>query len=74
MHVAATVILRLSVELEADGRSWSHPWDHYPFVRDNKCVWLAWHDLDQQHREQVRRALVQIERSMGTLATSRELA
>ena len=67
MQVAAKIILELSLELQNYGRSWPHPWDHYPFVTGGETVWLRYRDLNAEQREQVRLAMVRVRRRLGAL-------
>ena len=73
MQVAAKMILELSLELRDDGRPWPHPWDHYPFLADGRHVWLRYRDLSAEQREQVRHALVYVQRRLGPTRVSHGL-
>jgi hypothetical protein len=68
MCVAAKIMLRLSIELEDDGRPWPHPWDYYPLVTDGKYIWLRYQDLNAEQREQIRRTLVRVSRGLRMLS------
>ena len=70
MHVATEIILQLSIEQEADGIPWPHPWDHYPFIRNGNYVWLPYQDLDAEQQRKIRHALVDVKRRLGTLIVS----
>ncbi len=72
MRVASKLILQLSIELEDDGRPWPHPWDHYPFHKDGKHVWLRYQDIDAEQHEQIRHALLRVNRRLGALAVLSE--
>jgi hypothetical protein len=70
VRVASEIILRLSIEQEAAGVLWPHPWDHYPFMANGNCVWRRYQDLDTGQREEIRYALVQVKRRIGALTLS----
>lgn len=74
MRVASEIILQLSIEQEADGIPWPHPWDHYPFMLNGNCVWLRYQELDSVKRRKIRDALVHIERRLGMLGVSSRFA
>jgi hypothetical protein len=60
MHVAADIILQLSLEQRGSGPPWPHPWDHYPFLCNGEAIWLRYRDLDQGQRELVQTAMDEI--------------
>jgi len=70
MRVASEIILQLSIEQQAVGPPWPHPWDHYPFMKNGTCVWLRYSDLGSEQREQIRHTLVRVRRKLGALTVS----
>lgn len=73
MRIASEIILGLTVEQKVAGSPWPHPWDHYPFVADGKCVWVRYQDLDTGQREQIKDALADMQRTLGALGIAPEL-
>jgi hypothetical protein len=65
MRLALEIILKLSIEQKLAGLCWPHPWDHYPFIKDDGHIWLRYRDLDSRQRTQIRRALAQIARRLA---------
>ena len=70
MRLASEIILELDIEQKMTGLYWPHPWDHYPFIRDNACIWLRYQDLDNMQRDLIRHALVQIDRRLSRTASA----
>ena len=68
MRVASEIILKLSIELESTGPTWPHPWDHYPFWFSGKHVWLPYQSLDLTQREQIKRAVVHVNKKLAQQA------
>ena len=60
MRLALDMILELSIEQRRAGLCWPHPWDHYPFIRDNAYIWLRYRDLDSMQRDQIRRTVSEV--------------
>jgi hypothetical protein len=67
VRVASEIILQLSIEQEAAGVPWPHPWDHYPFMTNGNYVWRRYQDLDSGQREEIRHTLVHVKRRLGAL-------
>jgi hypothetical protein len=55
------------MELEHAGHPWPHPWDHYPFLSEDECVWVRYQDLDAADRQQVRLAVRYVSRALDVL-------
>jgi hypothetical protein len=64
LRPAAETIPELSIEHELEGLLWQHPWDHYPFIKDNGYRWLRCQDLDGNQRYDIHRALIRNKRRL----------